>query len=807
MGVVFELLFGCAVVQASEPDVAERVARSPARLLTQAVLEYPEEAEGEDLHGDVTVIVDVDKDGVVSAVEVISGHHVFHEAAIRGANTLRFEPAQVRGEPVPARVRVFFHFAPPLSESDHEPIEVIVHALDPDRADTRSRTTLDAAVLEQSTGEDLAESLAQVSGVSVARGTSDTSKPLIRGQQERRLLVLYDGIRHEGQKWGPDHATEIDPFAAGSISVIRGAAGARYGPDAMGGVILVEPPPMRTAAGVGGKVVTAFATNGARPYGAARLDGVFKGVPDLSLRAEGNYTRGASLMSPDYVLGNTGSEQWNAGAALAYRWTSGELRGSYHHHDLRAGVFYGVQNSTPAEFVAQLEQSRPVTADLWSTSYEIDRPYQDVSHDIAVLKGQGYGSWGRFVANYAYQHNVRREFEQARESVSGPQYDFLLRTHSLDGVYEHPERHLGHAHFEGSFGAQGSFQENVYQGLPLLPNYRALELGVFGVERMTLHRVDIEFGARYDRRAQSAYLGRQDFERHTRRETLDEERCAFDGEVAKCPDQWQSGSFSLGGLVHVVPDVLDVKIDLSTATRFPDVDEQYLIGSAPSFPVYGLGYPDLQPENTYGGSLTLGLRQPWIALELSGFQYLVNNYVNFAPALDSEGNPQIDVTIQGAWPTYAYSPIQASLVGADGSLELGGESFLGLALGGALVRQTNTKSGAPLNGTPPDRLRLGLLGRPPGFWLVREPKIGLSAELVAEQTRVDPSADFAPPPGAYALLGAQMSARIKTKDRVLRFGVEAHNLLNTSYRDYTSLLRYYADQPGRNIRLRVAVEL
>ncbi len=44
---------------------------------------------------------------------------------------------------------------------------------------------------------------------------------------------------------GPDslpmEATEIDPFSAGSISVIRGAAGARYGPDAIGGVILVEP--------------------------------------------------------------------------------------------------------------------------------------------------------------------------------------------------------------------------------------------------------------------------------------------------------------------------------------------------------------------------------------------------------------------------------------------------------------------------------------------------------------------------------------------------------------------------------------
>ena len=132
----------------------------------------------------------------------------------------------------------------------------------PDVEDTRARTTLDEDVIDKSAGDDLAQTVSQVAGVRIAGGASDTSKPIIRGQQERRLLVLNDGVRHESQKWGPDHGTEIDPFSAGSISVIRGAAGARYGPDAIGGVILVEPPPMRTEPGIVGKFLSSYNTNG-----------------------------------------------------------------------------------------------------------------------------------------------------------------------------------------------------------------------------------------------------------------------------------------------------------------------------------------------------------------------------------------------------------------------------------------------------------------------------------------------------------------------------------------------------------------
>ena len=446
----------------------------PPQLLQQVALTYPTEALATQEHGDVRVLVDVDHAGRVVAARFESGPEVFREAALDAAQRLVFSPATRDGDPVAATTRVRFHFAPPTEApgQDESVVEVVVHGTHPDLEDTRARTTLSETELERGAADNLAENIAVVAGVTLASGTADAAKPIIRGQPERRLLVLHNGVRHESQKWGPDHATEIDPFSAGSISVIRGAAGARYGPDAIGGVILVEPPPLRTDPGIGGKALAAYSTNGRQPYGALRLDAAPAAVEGLSFRIEGNANVSATQVAPDYLLGNTASRTWNLGATAGYQWDHGQVRVGWHRHDFRAGVFYGVRNSNPADFQAQLEVDRPVTADLWEVTYGIDRPFQDVTHDVAMLDVHLSGSWGSLETTYAYQINLRREFEQARESIRGAQYNFTLRTHSLDVLYQHPELSTQAGRFTGGIGLQGTFQENVYDGLVLIPNYR-----------------------------------------------------------------------------------------------------------------------------------------------------------------------------------------------------------------------------------------------------------------------------------------------------------------------------------------------
>lgn len=776
----------------------------PPELLARAALRYPEDAGG--VRGDVSVLVDVDAAGRVSDARFETGPEVFREAALEAARSLSFRPARSAGEPVAATTRVSFHFAPSEgSSTDDGYEEIVVEAATADQADTRAATTLDEADLARAAGDDLVETVAQVPGASMAGGTTDASKPILRGHAERRLLVLNAGVRHESQKWGPDHATEIDPFTAGSIRVVRGAAGARYGPDAIGGVILVEPPPLRTEPGVGGRALLSFASNGLRPYAALRLDASPAAVPGLSFRVEGNGAVGGTRSAPEYLLGNTASRTWNVGATVGYAWDAGQIRATWHHHEYVAGVFHGVRHATPAEFGAQFEQRRLVTADLWTQTYAIERAYQDVTHDVGRLRTDLHGSWGSLEATYAFQFNRRLEFAQVREDVVGPQYDFKLRTHSLDAMYRHPDVSLAFGNVAGGIGIQGTFQENVYEGYSLVPNYRSFGGGVFAYERLSLARVDLEIGGRFDALSRVAYFRDEDYDRHVRRGSLGEADCEVEPEQSRCPAAYQTGSVSIGAVGHVVPDLFDLKLDLSSASRFPNVNELYLVGTAPSFPVYALGRPNLGVETAWGASLTAGLRHEWLEFEASTFAQLIDDYIYFAPDLNDSGAPRFDVTIQGTWPRYAYQAVDAWSYGVDGSLSVAPEAVLGLDARGALVRIQERDDPTQLVGTPADNLHLAVVGRVPAMGALQELDIRVTADLVARQSRVDDAVDFAPAPDGYTLLGASIDAVVGEAPAV-RIGFDARNLLNTRYRDYTSLLRYYADQPGRDFRVRVGVD-
>jgi len=768
---------------------------------------YPSEALLRGVHGDVVLEVAVDSDGAVTAVELVEGHPLLAAAAVDAARSVRFEPARdASGSAVPGRARLTYSFAPhPPSVS--EAVEVVAEREQPED-EPKAITTLGEESLRRNRGRDLAETLEDVPGVVMARGAASVGKPVIRGQSERRLLLIEGGVRHESQKWGVDHAPEIDPSGAGSIRVLKGPAGVLHGPDAVGGVILVDPAPMPFEPGLGGSVDLVLHANEPAVYGGGRIEGVPAALPGLSFRLEGNYSRGGPQNTPSYVLGNTASQQWNLRAAVQYRTPAVRATLRYRHYDLRAGVYYGVSNSTPADLRSQLEIEQPLGADLWTEDWEWERPFQAVAHDQVTGEVRvRLGVAGSLEARYSFQRNHRREFEQVRSSVEGPQYDFRLRTHTLDVGWDQPPAQLGAAMGSGRIGVAGIFQEHVYDGLTLLPNHRSLGAGVFALERLTFARGVVEAGARYDYLSRSAFFNRNPYERHLARGTLEAEECIEGEGRTRCPSEYHGGALAVGGVLHAIPGVLDLKLDLSSASRFPSSDELFLNGSSPTFPVYALGSPDLGVETAWGVSPTLGFSKRWLHLEVSGHLTRIQDYIYFAPELNASGVPHIDVTIRGAFPRYSFRSLEALFYGVDGHLEVGPEAVVGLVVSGSAVRGRDLADGAHLAGVPPDRLRVA--GR------VQPKKLGPFEDLLVEvnvllvgtvRGRLDPAADLAEPPAAYALVGAALGAALPIRSTRLSVHLEFHNLLDTKYRETLSLLRYYADEPGRDVRLRVGLD-
>ena len=688
--------------------------------------------------------------------------------------------------------------------------DVIVEALAIPRSETRSSTTLNSEALERTRGRDLAGSIAQIPGVS-SLGTGATAKPIIRGQFGRRLLILVDGVRHENQKWALDHAPEIDPFAAGSITVVKGAGGVRYGPDAIGGVILIEPHSLPTVPGVHGELFAIGTTNSRKGTLAGRVESLLHVLGgDLSWRVAGNIARGAAPSTPDYALDNTGIFEWNASAAVAYAAQDFDLKLSFRRNSVKNGQCGCIRNDTPGGFFDQIERGEPLRVENFTNDYEIERAFQDVTHDALLFRARAdVGSAGTATATYSYQVNDRSEFDVARASVTAPQADFNLRTHTLDLTLEHAELELGAGLLSGTVGASINRQEQVFRGLVLVPNYRNFTGGVFAFEQLAFEDFQLSAGARYDRSSRTSFLRDQLFERHERRGTLPPDPCevAIDGD-ARCEHAFDGVSASVGGVWLARQDT-NFKLDLSVAQRFPFVDEQYINGSAPTFPVIGVGDPSLGNETTLSASFTGLFQNDWLFAELSVYGSRVNNYIYFAPDLLDDGTLGLEVTIRGSFPRFTNRAIDASFYGADGGFRVKTPYSVDLEGQFSVVRGSNR---SPDTGeteflvlVPSDRVSGSVSYRAPSLSGWTNGFASLSGSYVSRQDRVDLNADFAPPPAGYFLLGASAGAERLIGSTTFRASVQASNLLNQRYRNYTSLLRYFADEPGPEFFLRTSL--
>src|SRR5687768_4997920 len=176
--------------------------------------------------------------------------------------------------------------------------------------------TLNAKQLAETAGKSLGQSLKELPGVNSIQTGPGIYKPVIHGVHSQRVLILNHGIRQEGQQWGAEHAPEIDPFIASDVVVIKDASSIKYGTDALGGVIVVNPAPLPEKAGLGGTFNTIFQSNGRSGTVSGMLEGGVKKVDGLGWRVQGTAKKTGDFHTPDYVLTNTGIRELDFSTAV-----------------------------------------------------------------------------------------------------------------------------------------------------------------------------------------------------------------------------------------------------------------------------------------------------------------------------------------------------------------------------------------------------------------------------------------------------------------------------------------------------------
>ncbi len=681
---------------------------------------------------------------------------------------------------------------------------IVVQGLDNDLPTMSSVAVLDGEALASTRGSSFSDALANVPGVAQLRSANGTSKPIVRGQLGRRLLLLVDSVAHRSQEWGLDHAPEVDPFVAGELAVVRGASGVRYGPGAIGGAVIATPPRLLVKPGIATEThLMGFVARGAAL--ASRVQVAPKSIPGLAYQLQGTAKRLAPASTPDYALHNTGSFDWNLGGTIGYREGDSEYTLSYRHYEATLGVCACLSIESSDDFYAGLARSAPIGSERYEANLAIERAKQTVSHEQAVARATWKRTpYGELSATYAFQFDNRSEFAVVR-NAQGPQFDFRLTSHDADLVLEHKPLHLSnHWHLRGSVGAVATAQVHSYQGLPLIPDYQAAGGGIFAIERFIGHDMELEAGVRLDVLHRSASLLRADFLRLVRSGQLEADACGgSDSDPIDCASTFATFSASVGALYQLSAP-WSVKADFATAARPPSPDEQYLNGTSPTFPIFGLGKPDIGPETTYSASFTSAYATERIAAEASVYANLIDDYIYLAPAINEEGAPIFDVLVRGSFPRFVTRPVDAIFYGADAGATLRIASGLQLGSQLSMVRAKNRTDNSFLVLVPADRLRTEATYTHESSPLADRLSATVSGTFVATQDRFDPAADLAPPPDGYMLVDAEVSMETQLGAQDVKLTLEGSNLLNTRYRDYTSLLRYFADQAGTQFMIRLS---
>ncbi|MDZ7268890.1 MAG: TonB-dependent receptor [candidate division KSB1 bacterium] len=643
----------------------------------------------------------------------------------------------------------------------------------------RALAVLRGERLEKARGQSLGETLEGIAGVTVLQTGPAVVKPVVRGLHSDRVLVLNAGVTQEGQQWGGEHAPEIDPFAPARIEVLKGAAGVQYGVGAIGGVIRVEPRPLREHPGWGGEFWLNGFSNNLQAAGSLLLEGAPRQMPGLAWRLQGSVRRAGDARTPDFNIRNSGFAERSGSLGLGYDKGGVTTEVYFSHFGTELGIFTGSHLGNLTDLLRAIARGRPATDSDFS--YEIRPPKQTISHNLlSVRSSLPAGRLGRLHLQYGWQQNHRQEFDAHKPyndslaALNRASLDLTLTTHAVDLTFaHHPWRNLF-----GKLGVSGMRQGNVQAGtILLIPNFRAHTGGAYVLETWTHGAWTINAGFRFDARVQRVYR-------------------RINREVVTTVHRYHNFTTVAGAIYQFAPSWA-LAANLGTAWRPPGINELYSNGVHHGTAQFEIGDPGLTRERSFNFDVTLKQQGKRSRLEFSAYRNRLHDFIFLFP------QPEPTLTIRGAFPTFRFQQADAVIAGADGMAQFQLTDFFELGVSAAVVRGQNLETREPLFHMPADRLRLFTSWRVPAPALLRETHLDLAGTFVRRQTRVPKNADYAPPPAPYALLDLSLGGNFAVAALPVSFELTVQNLLNTAYRDYLSRYRYFIDDPGRSWILRL----
>jgi iron complex outermembrane receptor protein len=535
-------------------------------------------------------------------------------------------------------------------------------------------TVLGGEDLQQRLGTTLGATLASEPGVNVRSFGAGNQRPVIRGLDNDRVLILENGSRTgDLSSQSADHGVNLDPATAGRIEVVRGPATLLYGSSALGGVVnlVSEEIPTEPVSGVHGSVTTQGAT--ADENGGIAGD-VALGNGRLAVRFNGSAQRTSDYATPDpdlETVPNSFSRSKSGGGGFSFTSPEGFVGASYQYVTTRYGV----------PFVEEGETT------LNPRRHRLD------------FRGERRNLGGSLIEGIKFQGAYR---DYAHDEIEG---SGEIATHFDNDTWE-GELFLNHrpaGRLSGTWGVWLLDRDYSSAGEEALaPPTGQRGIAGFVYEELEFHRVSLQFGGRLD---------------HT---SFDPNGDAVERPGLPARDFTEfSGSVGLLGYLRDAHD-LTVAVNFARAARNPSLEELYNLGPHPGNFAFEVGDPNLPTEVGYGFDVSLRYRGQRVAAEGTGFVNRIDQFI--FPFQTGE--------VEDGLPVIQFISADSQLRGLEAHLDIGVTPNVWLLFGGDTVRGELRDGGGPLPRIPPYRLWTGLRYENGPFHLEGEVK------NVGEQTRV-----------------------------------------------------------------------
>jgi iron complex outermembrane recepter protein len=425
----------------------------------------------------------------------------------------------------------------------------------------------------------LGEALDHELGVSKRSFGPGTARPVIRGFDGDRVLVLQDGQRIGALGFqSGDHAEPVDILSVDRVEVVKGPATLLYGSSALGGVVNAVAGHDEAHPGLRGYFTALGSSNNWQGGGSAGLE---YGTKNWLVWANGGAQRAGEYDTPLGRIRNSYARNGNAATGFGYFANKGWFSADYAYDNRRYGIPYDPDEAEP-EIVFLTPRRRSVQGrfgwrdlDTFVNGARFSLQYNDYRHDeVAADTG---------LVNTAFKNKT-----------------FLYR-----GDFD--ERKTGK--LSGSFGFWGLRRDYKSVGEEALaPPTLHNAFAAFTLQRLDFEHISFQFGGRVEHNGYSPASGLNGLR--------DRSFTGFSGAV---------------GLRVPLPRSTAFVANYTHSYRAPALEELYNNGPHPGNLTFEIGNPNLKRESADGIDASLRHSSERLRAEFSFFYYRIRDFIFLAP--------------------------------------------------------------------------------------------------------------------------------------------------------------------------------